>query len=82
MNSLFRLVKWQLVIFQRDGLLLMILGITAFNVALLYFLKAGPGIDRLLVLLIYNDPAIIGFIFIGISVISEKDQDRVMPRYV
>lgn len=81
MNSFFRLVKWQLLIFQKNGLLLMIFGITAFNVALLYFLKAGPGIDRLLVLLIYNDPAIIGFIFIGFTVISEKDQDVLSPLF-
>ncbi|HLA95050.1 MAG TPA: hypothetical protein VK612_04960, partial [Pyrinomonadaceae bacterium] len=35
-------------------------------------------VERFITLLIYNDPAIVGFIFIGISIILEKDQE-VLP---
>ena len=56
----------------------MIVGISVFYVSIIYFIKDFPNIEKLITLLIYNDPALVGFIFIGISIILEKDQD-VLP---
>ena len=53
----------------------MIAGTTAAYVLLIYFLKDYGNLEKFVTLLIYNDPAIIGFIFIGISIILEKDQN-------
>jgi fluoroquinolone transport system permease protein len=78
MNELFKQIKWQFLIFQRNNLLTMLLVISAFYVAVIYFLKDFAGVEKFITLLIYNDPAIVGFIFIGISIILEKDQE-VLP---
>ena len=78
MSELFRQIKWQFLIFQRNNLVAMIAVITAVYVALIYFLKNVAGVEKFITLLIYNDPAIVGFIFIGISIILEKDQE-VLP---
>ena len=56
----------------------MIAGMTGVYVLLIYFLKDVGNLEKLITLLIYNDPAVIGFIFIGISIILEKDQE-VLP---
>jgi len=56
----------------------MIAAMTGVYVLLIYFLKDVGNLEKLITLLIYNDPAVIGFIFIGISIILEKDQE-VLP---
>jgi len=78
MSELFKQIKWQFLIFQRNNLITMIAGMTGVYVLLIYFLKDVGNLEKLITLLIYNDPAVIGFIFIGISIILEKDQE-VLP---
>ena len=78
MNALFRQIKWQFLIFGRNSLLAMIAGITAFYILIIYLIKDFAGVEKFITLLIYNDPALVGFIFIGISIILEKDQE-VLP---
>lgn len=56
----------------------MIIGITVFYVLLVYSIKDFANLEKFITLLIYNDPAIVGFIFIGMSIILEKDQN-VLP---
>ncbi len=78
MIELFRQIKWQFLIFQRNNLITMIVGITVFYVLIMYLIRDSAGVEKFITLLIYNDPAIVGFIFIGISMILEKDQE-VLP---
>ena len=78
MTDLLTQIKWQFLIFQRNNLITMIVGITSAYVLIIYFLKGVDDMEKFTTLLIYNDPALIGFIFIGISVILERDQ-AVLP---
>ncbi|MFZ1700127.1 MAG: hypothetical protein WBO10_09730 [Pyrinomonadaceae bacterium] len=78
MTQLLEQIKWQFRIFQKNNLVTMIVGITAFYVLLIYLIKDFANVERFITLLIYNDPAIVGFIFVGISIILEKDQ-QVLP---
>lgn len=78
MSEFFRQIKWQFLIFQRNNLISMIGGISVFYVAIIYLVKDFAGVEKFITLLIYNDPALVGFIFIGISIILEKDQE-VLP---
>ena len=78
MIELLKQIKWQLLIFQRNNLLNMIVVITAVYVLVIYFLRDFGNLEKFITLLIYNDPAIVGFVFIGISIILEKDQE-VLP---
>ena len=78
MTQLFKQIKWQFLIFQKNNLITMIAGITAFYVLIIYLIKDFATVEKFITLLIYNDPALVGFIFIGISIILEKDQE-VLP---
>ncbi|CAN5731582.1 hypothetical protein BH24ACI2_BH24ACI2_12120 [soil metagenome] len=78
MIQLFKQIKWQFLIFQRNNLITMIAGITAFYVLIIYLIKDFANVEKFITLVIYNDPALVGFIFIGISIILEKDQE-VLP---
>ncbi len=60
----------------------MIVGITAFYVLIIYLIKDFAGVEKFITLLIYNDPALVGFIFIGISIILEKDQEVLSALFV
>jgi fluoroquinolone transport system permease protein len=60
----------------------MIVAITAVYVLIIYSLKDLAHLEKFITLLIYNDPAIIGFVFIGISIILEKDQDVLTALFV
>ncbi len=78
MIQLLKQIKWQFLIFQKNNLITMIIGITVFYVLLIYSIKDFANVEKFITLLIYNDPAIVGFIFIGMSIILEKDQN-VLP---
>jgi len=78
MIQFFKQIKWQFLIFQKNNLITMIVGITAFYVSVIYLIKDFATVEKFITLLIYNDPALVGFIFIGISMILEKDQE-VLP---
>ncbi len=78
MIELLKQIKWQFLIFQRNNLLNMIVAITAVYVLVIYLLRDFENLEKFITLLIYNDPAIVGFVFIGISIILEKDQE-VLP---
>lgn len=78
MIQLLNQIKWQFLIFHRNNLLTMIIGIVALYVLLIYLIKDFADVEKLITLLIYNDPAVIGFVFIGISIMLEKDQ-QVLP---
>ncbi len=78
MSELFKQIKWQFLIFQRNNLISMITVMSAFYVLIIYLIKDFANVEKFITLLIYNDPAQVGFIFIGISIILEKDQE-VLP---
>ncbi len=78
MNELFKQIKWQFLIFQRNNLISMIIATSVFYVLIIYLIKDFENVEKFITFLIYNDPAIVGFIFIGISIILEKDQE-VLP---
>ncbi len=81
MDELLKQIRWQMLIFQRNNLVNMIVALSAVYVLIIYFLRDFEGLEKFIMLLIYNDPAIVGFIFIGISIILEKDQE-VLPALV
>ncbi len=78
MTQLIQQIKWQFLIFQKNNLVTMIVGITAFYLLIIYLIRDVANVEKFVTLLIYNDPALIGFIFLGISVVLEKDQE-VLP---
>ncbi len=53
----------------------MILGVTAFYVLAIFLLKDLGNIEKFITLLIFNEPTMVGFLFIGLAIILEKDQE-------
>ena len=82
MVELFRQIKWQFLIFRRNNLFAMIAVMTAVYVLIVYLIRDFAGVEKFITLLIYNDPAVIGFIFIGVSIILEKDQEVLSALFV
>jgi len=67
-------LKWQFLILQRSKLIFISIIITVLYSMVFQGLKSFGEMDKLLTLLIYNDPAIIGLFFMGLLIIMEKNQ--------
>lgn len=74
MKTLLTQIGWQFQLLYRNNLIQISIAVTLLYVAIFYLLKDLPNMEGVLTLLIYNDPAIIGLFFIGLSVIMEKNQ--------
>ncbi len=74
MVQLFQQMKWQLILLQRNNLITISVVVTCFYALIFYILKDFANLEYLLTVLIYNDPALIGLAFIGVSLLLEKDE--------
>ncbi len=72
----------QFLILHRNRLIIISLVLTILYVAILLLLQNLPNVEQFLVLLIYNDPAIIGLFFVGLSVIMEKNDGVLVALFV
>jgi fluoroquinolone transport system permease protein len=71
MRRLLRTIGWDLLLQLRSQIITVAIIITA-AYTLVFKLLARDGFDEILVVLIFSDPAMIGFIFIGALVLFEK----------
>ncbi len=78
MKSFLTQLRWQFVILYKNNLIAISIAVTAIYAIIFYLIKDLPNVEPFLTLLIYNDPAIIGLFFIGLSVIMEHN-DNVLP---
>lgn len=67
-------LRWQFVILHKNNLINISVGITVIYGLLFYAIKDLGDLSKLLTLLIYNDPALIGLLFVGLAFIVEKNQ--------
>ena len=72
MKIFFEQLKWQFMLLSRNNIIAISFAVTLVYGLLLFALKGLPNMDKLLIVIILNDPAIIGLFFIGLSVIIEK----------
>ncbi|MEZ5344579.1 MAG: hypothetical protein R2681_03390 [Pyrinomonadaceae bacterium] len=75
MTKLLKQIKWQFLIFYRNNLIVMILAMAVFYMFVIYLLKDIGNLEKFTTLLIFNEPTMVGFIFIGVAVILERDQN-------
>lgn len=71
MTTFFTQLKWQFVLLQKNKIISISFAVTAIYGLLLYFLKETGNLDKILVLLILNDPSVIGYFFIGLAIYTE-----------
>lgn len=74
MSSLTKQLKWQLLLLQKNNIISISLVVTLIYGSLLFSLRDTRYIDQLLVSLVLNDPAVIGYFFIALAVYTEIKQ--------
>lgn len=74
MNHILTRMKWEASLLNRNNLLTISIVITGIYVALLQLLKSLGYMELTSILLVLNDPAVIGTLFAGITIIFERDQ--------
>jgi len=74
MKSLVQLLKWDAILFNRNRLFLLSLVVAIIYTGLFYLLKPLGSLDTILVVLIFNDPVVTGYLFAGILLLFDKSQ--------
>lgn len=69
MKTFINLLKWDLLLLAKYGILPVAMGIGALYIGLIYLLNIPTDI---VILIIFSDPSMMGFIFIGVMVLFEK----------
>lgn len=71
MKSFFEQLKWHLILLQKNNILSISLILTLLYGTIFYFLKEVTNVDKALVFMVLNDPTIIGYFFITLSIYTE-----------
>ena len=74
MKDIIKQTAWQFKIFHENNLVIISLVMTAMYTGIFFLIRDLENLDKFLTLLIYNDPAIIGLLFVGLAIIIEKNQ--------
>jgi hypothetical protein len=69
MKQFLNLLWLNFLLIRRNKLIEVSLVVTALYMLVFYWLQMLPSVDKLLVLIIFNDPAILGFLFVGVMVL-------------
>lgn len=82
MKALLQQMKWQFTLLARNNIISISIAVTIVYALVFFALEGVDNMDKILTLLILNDPAIIGMFFIGLSVIMEKNQQVLLALFV
>jgi len=82
MRSILSQLRWQFVILYKNKLIHISIIVTALYGLVFYLIKDLPKVEPFLTLLIYNDPAIIGVFFVGLSIIMENNDHLLSALFV
>ena len=74
MRAFLNRLKWEATLLNRNNLVVISIVITAVYLGLFQLLKLLGSIELFSILLILNDPAMISILFVGITIIFEKEQ--------
>ncbi|MEZ4897696.1 MAG: hypothetical protein R2806_12710 [Saprospiraceae bacterium] len=74
MRTFLHLLRWDLTLLNRNQVLSISVLVTGIYLGLFWWLQQFMVVDQLLVLVIFNDPALLGFLFIGVMVLFEKNE--------
>lgn len=74
MKEFLEQLRWQFVLLYRNNLINISVGVTLLYGGIFYLFKDTPYTSEILTLLLYSDPTMIGMLFFGLLVISERNQ--------
>ena len=70
------------MILHKNNLIAISIVVTVMYALIFFLIKDLGNMDKVLTLLIYNDPAVIGLFFVGLSIIMEKNQQVLSALFV
>ncbi|MBK6524290.1 MAG: hypothetical protein IPG07_01325 [Crocinitomicaceae bacterium] len=76
MNQLAHFLKHDFMLLNRNRIIQISALVTLIYIAVFKGLSTFGNMDQLLVLVIFNDPALLGFLFIGVMMLFEKMKIR------
>ncbi len=74
--------KFQFIILNRNKLIAISIAVTLLYAGIFYIFRDTPATEGILTLLIYNDPAVIGMFFVGLSIIIEKNTNVLAALFI
>ncbi len=77
MSQLLHLLKHDFVLLQRNRIIILSLAVTAVYTAVFRLLASYGEVEKFLILVIFNDPALIGFLFVGVIVLFENNENTI-----
>jgi fluoroquinolone transport system permease protein len=75
MKQLLHLLKFDFLLINKNKIITISLIVTAIYVGVFKALASMGNLEKLLVLVIFNDPALLGFLFVGVMVLFEKNEN-------
>ena len=74
MKQLMQLLRWDFVHLLRNQMIAISLVVAAIYLGIFYLLSSLGSLENLLIVIIFNDPVIMGYLFAGVLLLFEKDQ--------
>ena len=74
MKQLGSLLRWDFVHLQRNQMISVSLLVGAIYLGLFYLLRSLGQLDNLLVVMVFNDPILMSYLFAGVLLLFERDQ--------
>lgn len=74
MKQLAHLLRWDLLLLQRNQMITVSLLVAAAYLGIFYLLKSLGNLEELLIVMIFNDPIIMSYFFAGALLLLEKNQ--------
>ena len=77
MKQLLHLIQFDFLLVHKNKVITISFLVTAIYVGVFKALSGLGNIEKLLVLVIFNDPALLGFLFVGVLVLFEKNENTI-----
>lgn len=74
MTYFWQLLKWDVILLNRNRLFLLAALVAGIYIALFYLLKPLGNLTNILIILIFNDPVITGYLFASVLLLFDKNQ--------
>ncbi len=77
MKQFVHLLKWDVVLLNRNRLFILAAAMAAIYIGIFYLIKPLGNLTIIVIVLIYNDPVITGFLFASVLLMFDKNQHMV-----
>ena len=74
MKQLLHLLRWDLVHLQRHQMISISLLVGAVYLGIFYLLRSLGNLENVLIVMVFNDPVVMSYLFAGVLILFERDQ--------